>query len=157
LTGGLAPGGLHDGRPVTIGSELGRHLRYRVQTYPGQPGWQQTPDLGSFDFDDRGEMLIPMLTGEELATLPPTLARGSADRIDAAPGGADHRTKTALAVGPTREDVRAGRDAAASARQTSRLQRWMLATGAAIAAVTAVVALILRDVADGGSRTPQPL
>src|SRR5213078_3647817 len=77
-TGGLSPVGTHDGRHVTIGSEIGRYVRYRVQTYPGRPGWQQTPDLGTFDFDERGEMLIPVLVGDEPADAPPTLAGGSA-------------------------------------------------------------------------------
>lgn len=53
LTGGLAarPGG------VTTGSELGAYLQRRVESYPGS---RQTPDFGTFAFDDRGEMLIPV-------------------------------------------------------------------------------------------------
>jgi len=78
LTGGLSPVGTHDGRHVTIGSEIGRYVRNRVQTYPGRPGWQQTPDLGTFDFDERGEMLIPVLVGDALAAAPAVLAAGSA-------------------------------------------------------------------------------
>ncbi|HEX3766220.1 MAG TPA: caspase family protein [Kofleriaceae bacterium] len=53
LTGGLAarPGGM------TTGSELGVYLQRRVESYPGS---RQTPDFGTFAFDDRGEMLIPV-------------------------------------------------------------------------------------------------
>ena len=92
LTGGLRPVGTRDGRHVTIGSELGRYVRYRVQTYPGRPGWRQTPDLGTFDFDERGEMLIPMLIGDGALAASASLARGSAERIstppDTGPAGA---------------------------------------------------------------------
>ena len=52
--------GLHrDGNRVITGSELGVHLQRRVKTYPLS---QQTPDFGTFAFDDRGEMLIPLMT-----------------------------------------------------------------------------------------------
>lgn len=85
LTGGLSPVGVRDGRHVTIGSELGRYVRHRVHTYDGRPGWRQTPDLGTFDFDERGEMLIPLLIGADLAALPRTLARGSVDRMSLPP------------------------------------------------------------------------
>jgi uncharacterized caspase-like protein len=44
---------------VTTGSELGLYVQRRVETYPGS---QQTPDFGTFAFDDRGEMLIPLAT-----------------------------------------------------------------------------------------------
>ncbi len=85
LTGGVSPVGTRDGRPVIIGSELGRYVRYRVSTYDGRPGWQQTPDLGSFDYDERGEMLIPVLVGAAPAAGPPALARASAEQIAARP------------------------------------------------------------------------
>jgi caspase domain-containing protein len=85
LTGGVSPVGVRNGRPVIIGSELGRYVRYRVSTYGGRPGWQQTPDLGSFDFDERGEMLIPVLMGEDATAGPPAIARGSTEQIAARP------------------------------------------------------------------------
>jgi hypothetical protein len=53
LTDGIARGG---GR-VTTGSELGLYVQRRVQTYPHS---RQTPDFGTFAFDDRGEMVIPL-------------------------------------------------------------------------------------------------
>jgi hypothetical protein len=40
---------------MVTGSELGLYVQRRVETYPGS---RQTPDFGTFDFDDRGEMVI---------------------------------------------------------------------------------------------------
>jgi CheY-like chemotaxis protein len=45
-------------KPVITGSELGVYLQRRVASYPRS---QQTPDLGTFAFDERGEMLIPVM------------------------------------------------------------------------------------------------
>jgi caspase domain-containing protein len=42
---------------VTTGSELGLYIQKRVRTYPHS---KQTPDFGTFAFDDRGEMAIPL-------------------------------------------------------------------------------------------------
>lgn len=53
LTGGIRG----DRGAVTTGSELGLYVQRRVQTYPGA---RQTPDFGTFAFDDRGEMEIPL-------------------------------------------------------------------------------------------------
>jgi uncharacterized caspase-like protein len=98
LTGGIPSVGVRDGRPVIIGSELGRYVRHRVATYEGRPGWQQTPDLGSFDFDERGEMLIPVLVGDARATGPSALARASTKQIAAQP-------ETALAADTVVDEV----------------------------------------------------
>lgn len=63
--------------PVTTGSELGLYVQRRVQTYPQS---QQTPDFGTFAFDQRGEMVIPLLSSrvhteaDPQALLPVTLA-----------------------------------------------------------------------------------
>jgi sulfatase modifying factor 1 len=54
LTDGIARGGSR----VTTGSELGLYVQRRVQTYPNS---RQTPDFGTFAFDDRGEMVIPLV------------------------------------------------------------------------------------------------
>lgn len=56
LTGGLA----HDNRCATTSSELATYLRHRVSTYPDS---RQTPDYGTLALDDRGEMMIPILSG----------------------------------------------------------------------------------------------
>lgn len=53
----LTDGIKKNGRRVTTGSELGLYVQGRVQTYPGS---MQTPDFGTFAFDDRGEMIIPL-------------------------------------------------------------------------------------------------
>jgi len=55
LTHGFQRG---SGRAIT-GSELGLYLQRRVETYPGS---QQSPDFGTFAFDDRGEMVLPFVT-----------------------------------------------------------------------------------------------
>jgi uncharacterized caspase-like protein len=54
LTGGIRGG---RGAGVITGSELGLYVQRRVQTYPRA---RQTPDFGTFAFDDRGEMAIPL-------------------------------------------------------------------------------------------------
>lgn len=74
LTGGLRGEATWNGRQVTTGSDIGRYLRRRVQTYPGSPGWRQTPDFGCFDFDDRGEMLIPLLSPKPTTEILPSRA-----------------------------------------------------------------------------------
>lgn len=79
LTGSLPPVGERDGRPVVVGSDLGYQVRRMVETFP-ELGWRQTPDLGRFTLDDRGEMLIPVLFEGALPE-GPDVARGSARRI----------------------------------------------------------------------------
>ncbi|HEX3474273.1 MAG TPA: SUMF1/EgtB/PvdO family nonheme iron enzyme [Kofleriaceae bacterium] len=59
LIEGLTDGIQRDGRRVTTGSELGLYVQRRVQTYPHS---RQTPDFGTFAFDDRGEMVISLVT-----------------------------------------------------------------------------------------------
>jgi hypothetical protein len=59
LIAGLTHGLAGSGHRVTTGSELGLYVQNRVQTYPGS---RQTPDFGTFDFDDRGELTIPLLS-----------------------------------------------------------------------------------------------
>jgi nucleoside phosphorylase len=53
LTGGLASS-KHES---ITGSELGLYVQNRVRTYPNS---SQTPDFGTFDFDDRGELVISL-------------------------------------------------------------------------------------------------
>jgi hypothetical protein len=43
---------------IMTGSELGLYLQRRVQSYPHSQ--QQTPDFGTFAFDERGELVIPL-------------------------------------------------------------------------------------------------
>jgi len=46
---------------VTTGRELGQYLHRRVTTFPGST---QMPDVGAFELDDRGDMLIPVLADQ---------------------------------------------------------------------------------------------
>lgn len=69
LTDGLP----RNGRRMTTGSELGLYLQHRVQTYPGS---SQTPDFGTFAFDERGEMPIP-LDADPRACEAPEVAGGA--------------------------------------------------------------------------------
>ena len=62
LTYGVRPGTTQ----ITC-SELGVHLQQRVDAFPEA---KQTPDFGTFAFDDRGEMVIPLLVGRR--SQPPT-------------------------------------------------------------------------------------
>lgn len=65
FTGCLIEGlshGIRPGSKVTTGSELGVYLQQRVDSYPE---CRQTPDFGTFALDERGEMVIPLLIGQE--------------------------------------------------------------------------------------------
>lgn len=65
LLEGLSHGLGRSGQRVTTGSELGLYLQKRVETYPHS---RQTPDFGTFDFDDRGELLLPLLNWQDEGT-----------------------------------------------------------------------------------------
>src|SRR5262249_51729978 len=54
FSGGLAEGG----RRVTTGRELGLYLQRRVRSFPPST---QIPDFGTFELDDRGDLVIPVL------------------------------------------------------------------------------------------------
>lgn len=58
---------------VTTGSELGLYVQHRVIRYPWS---RQTPDFGTFDFDDHGELVIPLVSerteNSTIASEPPT-------------------------------------------------------------------------------------
>jgi hypothetical protein len=81
LAGGMPGVQMSDGRRVAGSAELGSYLRQRVQGYAGVPGWQQTPDYGTLDYDDRGDMPIPLLLEDDAAIRlpepPAGLAAGS--------------------------------------------------------------------------------
>jgi hypothetical protein len=53
LTHGLCK----DSEPATTGSELWLYVRRRVRAFPNS---QQTPDFGTFAYDERGELVIPL-------------------------------------------------------------------------------------------------
>jgi formylglycine-generating enzyme required for sulfatase activity/uncharacterized caspase-like protein len=88
ITGGIP----RDGHRMTTGSELGLYVQRRVQTYPHS---RQTPDFGAFGFDDRGEMVIPLMvelarTDDKLDPGPtaivPVLSSATLAQSDAIPG-----------------------------------------------------------------------
>lgn len=78
---GLTHGVRRSASQWITGSELGLYIQRRVEAYPGS---RQTPDFGSFAFDDRGEMVIP---------LPPEACE---DAIDVRSSERQQRTKRML-------------------------------------------------------------
>jgi uncharacterized caspase-like protein len=79
LTGGLA----RDGRREATGSEIGVYVQQRVASYPDS---RQTPDFGTLELDDRGELVVPIVTDSR--PLQPMVAPPS--------GTEDHRSMEAL-------------------------------------------------------------
>lgn len=62
MIAGLTHGIARSNRSEISGSELALYLRERVENYPSS---QQTPDFGTFDFDERGELMIPLAVDPE--------------------------------------------------------------------------------------------
>jgi hypothetical protein len=65
LLEGLQYGLRERGSTLITGSEIGLYVQRRVQTYPHS---RQTPDFGTFAFDDRGEMVISLAAEADHAT-----------------------------------------------------------------------------------------
>jgi ABC-type nitrate/sulfonate/bicarbonate transport system substrate-binding protein len=63
---GLTRGLSAAGGGVATGSALGLYVQQRVQSYPRS---RQTPDFGAFEHDDRGEIVIPLLTRPSAAAM----------------------------------------------------------------------------------------
>jgi hypothetical protein len=63
------------GQRVVTGSEIGLHLQRQVKAHTNA---QQTPDFGVFYFDDRGEMVIPVLSEAVVQAQPTTEAAPTA-------------------------------------------------------------------------------
>lgn len=63
-------------------SEIGLYLQQKVGSYSHS---RQTPDFGSFDFDDRGEMVIPISLGNDIDSIQrrafSALRRGEIDQL----------------------------------------------------------------------------
>lgn len=109
LTGGLA----RDGRPEATGSEIGLYVQRRVTSYTAS---QQTPDFGTLELDQRGELVVPIVPHAQpiqlptvFAARPPVLASTVASASSELPrrvGPTDHRARapqhTALAAPPVR-------------------------------------------------------
>ncbi|TMQ15345.1 MAG: caspase family protein [Deltaproteobacteria bacterium] len=65
LSGGLAEAG----RRAATGSEIGLYLQRRVTSYLyGASQDKQTPDFGAFEYDARGEILVPILPLDSTTT-----------------------------------------------------------------------------------------
>ena len=71
LTGGLAREGIAE----VTGTEIGVYVQRRVASYTGS---RQTPDFGTLELDDRGELILPACP--ELLQLQPRLAVRSGRR-----------------------------------------------------------------------------
>ncbi|HEX8111088.1 MAG TPA: caspase family protein [Kofleriaceae bacterium] len=88
LSGGLARGE----QCVTTGRELGEYLHKRVRNFPGS---MQTPDVGAFELDDRGDIVIPILSVEQASASVPTQTAPSPQPIPVPPlDAADGRRRT---------------------------------------------------------------
>jgi uncharacterized caspase-like protein len=61
LIEGFERGDITAGGDVVTGSEVGLYLQHRIRSYPDS---HQTPDFGTFDHDDRGEMVFPLPTDQ---------------------------------------------------------------------------------------------
>ena len=98
LIEGLTHGFGSAGNRLTTGSELGLYLQRRVETHPNS---RQTPDFGTFDFDDRGEMVIPFVI--EQPSEPPELVGVEGDRLGH-PNGVtvDEGTELLAEIGPAK-------------------------------------------------------
>jgi hypothetical protein len=107
------------GRAYATGSELGLYLQREVSAYPAS---QQTPDFGTLEFDDRGELILPLLgyrpaeDKEPPASQPapqPELAGGPSSPLARPPTG------TTINIEPRKRP----RSAAAVVAQLRRIQR----------------------------------
>jgi len=95
LIEGLGGGLVQHGTQVATGREIGDYVVRRVRSYPQS---SQTPDVGTFDLDDRGDILVPILdvgaateqgSGEGAApTQPSTMT------VPMAPGPSEARAHT---------------------------------------------------------------
>jgi uncharacterized caspase-like protein len=112
FSGGLAEGG----RPVATGRELGLYLQRRVRSYPSST---QTPDFGTFELDDRGDIVVPTLA--DRAQTDTTRLRADAPAPATTPAACD--------------------GAPVSGSQRARISR--VAIGIAAGAMVAVVVLVV--------------
>jgi serine/threonine protein kinase/ABC-type branched-subunit amino acid transport system substrate-binding protein/uncharacterized caspase-like protein len=67
LIEGLSGGLSESGRRLATGSELGLYVQRRVSSYPMS---RQTPDFGALELDDRGEIVVPLLSANEPPNAP---------------------------------------------------------------------------------------
>lgn len=139
----LTHGIRRDGTQMITGSQLGVYVQQRVGTYPGS---RQTPDFGTFAFDDRGEMVI----SEQLALsasgplerspLTPTL---SANPVADAPKG---RTS------PSGMEGEVGRRPVASTKK----YRYAIAAAATLAIAGSAIGMVVARHHDAGPAGAPP-
>jgi len=72
ITGGIAT----RGQRIATGSQIGMYLQQRVSSYPRS---QQTPDFGALDLDQRGEIVVPLLSAATEADTEPELTAWGRD------------------------------------------------------------------------------
>lgn len=153
LTGGLEGEAGDDRRPWVTGSDIGRYLRRRVLAFPDHErrGRPQTPDFGSFDFDDRGEMLIPVLVDDRtvvpVVEVPvtvvaaisssPAVAPSAAARPPAAPAALPPVGLTAerLSMNALQTSVEPSRSEPAVPRYENLMSRWRRRAASVLARV----------------------
>jgi uncharacterized caspase-like protein len=121
FSGGLAEGG----RRVATGRELGLYLQKRVRSYPPST---QTPDFGTFELDDRGDIVVPALA--DSSVVDPTAAVRAAEPAAA--------TEFAISAG----------EAMTGPRWRARIGV-RVAIGVAAATLVAVLALVVIHREDG--------
>jgi hypothetical protein len=128
FSGGLAEGGRHH----ATGRELGMYLQRRVRSYPPST---QTPDFGTFELDDRGDIVVPTLADQAVSDAATAFRSTEADAATS--------TMTARA-------------AADRSRPRARISR-RIAIGVVTSALVAVLALVLVRRGDGRAPgTPPP-
>jgi uncharacterized caspase-like protein len=140
LIEGLTWGLVQHGRTVTTGSEIGRYVQEQVTTYPNST---QTPDFGTLELDDRGELLV-QLSG-------PSPRSPDHDAASPAPASEDRIGETAerspdsdRAPTPTgRRDPR--RDFWSKYRSAARVVRGLLLFLLGIVLVYAAVRVLRRE------------
>lgn len=100
LLEGLSWGLAQHGRAKATGSEIGRYVQDRVTGYPTSA---QTPDFGTLEFDDRGELLVeladraaPAQTVPAAAVAATTVPEVATARVTLLPGRAPGQTPSHL-------------------------------------------------------------
>lgn len=74
LSGGLT----ESGRRVATGREIGQYLQKRVGSYPPST---QTPDFGTFELDDRGDIVVPILFAEACSGSAARMLEASSEQV----------------------------------------------------------------------------
>ncbi|HEX8113064.1 MAG TPA: caspase family protein [Kofleriaceae bacterium] len=138
LTHGIA----HAGQRETTGSELALYVQHRVMTHPSS---EQTPDFGTFDFDERGELMIPLRT---TGSHPDGIAEIAAGASPPAHSPPAHST-------PAPRDPPSSRESAARPRWPRWLRGSVADKATRLLAVLALVVpsliLVVIDPAGGGA------